>query len=662
MKVFVNYDNRAWRKYKIDFERIARAAATAAHADKSAQISITLTGDAEIHKLNKEYRDIDRPTNVLSFELGDATLLGDIFISLDTVLREAAAQNISVYDHTAHLVVHGVLHLMGYDHINDNDAARMEALEIKILESMGIKNPWADNCECCDDAASGEVLRSVTRGALYVVCGLAAAFGFAPFHWWFMTVLGFAGAYWLTTRTSCDDVPLWRGFVRVLPFGAAYGVAMFWWMLHSIFVVPELTRQFAVWTLPALAGIAIAGAIIFSVPFALLVRTRARCAARPFVFAGLMTALLWLREWAFTGFPWNPIANIAINMPMIANSMSLWGALGLTFVITGLIAAAVELCRVSARATRTTFTVFVILLCMGMAAGYRNILRADRGADTGGIAIRVVQPAQSQSQKMSYSRQDAITKAENNVRNMLQLATVGGMAVDLIVFPETSYPYVVNDAEMPLGALLGVPVIVGATSYSSGDLYNSMVIGDTTGAITGIYSKSHLVPFGEYRPMGIFPAPGNLARGGGAELMSLNLKGRDFVFAPAICYEIIFSDSLVPRGAGLMPDAIINITNDTWFGRTPGTYQHLDMVRRYAIESGLPIVRANYSGISAFISSAGAVTAALPIGVAGSLDGTVWGAHDTPYRTIGRDCWLIIILVFAICGALFVSRMARRER
>ena len=75
------------------------------------------------------------------------------------------------------------------------------------------------------------------------------------------------------------------------------------------------------------------------------------------------------------------------------------------------------------------------------------------------------------------------------------------------------------------------------------------------------------------------PSPAHLAHGGGAELISINVNGGDFVFAPAICYEIIFSDSLVPT-SDLQPHAIINITNDTWFGTTPGTYQHLDMVRR----------------------------------------------------------------------------------
>ncbi len=134
MKVYVNYNDSRWRKYKIDFDKIANAAAVG--VDPDAEVSIVLTNDDEIHKLNREYRKIDRATNVLSFELDDDILLGDIYISLDTVMSEAASEHISVADHTAHMVVHGVLHLMGYDHIRVRDAKKMESREVEILKSL----------------------------------------------------------------------------------------------------------------------------------------------------------------------------------------------------------------------------------------------------------------------------------------------------------------------------------------------------------------------------------------------------------------------------------------------------------------------------------------------------------------------------------------------
>ena len=232
---------------------------------------------------------------------------------------------------------------------------------------------------------------------------------------------------------------------------------------------------------------------------------------------------------------------------------------------------------------------------------------------------------------------------------MFQLAAADGNP-DLVVFPETTYPYTITDGDdMPLGLALKTNVIIGATSFVDGKPYNSLIVSDADGQINNIYSKSHLVPFGEYRPLGFMPAPIDLASGNGAELISINMKNMEFVFAPAVCYEIIFSDSLVPR-TDMKPDAVINITNDTWFGKTPGTYQHLDMVRRYAIESGLPIIRANYSGISAFVLPNGEILSSLPIGQTGILDGTVWGAHDTIYRKIGRDGWMIIILLIGCIG------------
>ena len=144
-----------------------------------------------------------------------------------------------------------------------------------------------------------------------------------------------------------------------------------------------------------------------------------------------------------------------------------------------------------------------------------------------------------------------------------------------------------------------------------------------------------------------------------ANMMLQYINGNDFSFAPAICYEIIFSDSVVPKDTA--PDAIINITNDTWFGRTPGIYQHLDMVRRYAIEAGLPIVRANYSGISAFIKSDGTIASMIPIGRAGYADAVVSGAHETLYRSIGRDGWLIIILAFSCLCVLTMYWVKMRK-
>ena len=669
MKVYVNYNDTRWKKYKIDFEKIVRMALGNSH--KSAEVSITLTNDTEIHALNRQYRGIDKPTNVLSFELGDPILLGDIYISLDTVATQAAAAGISVAEHTAHMVVHGTLHLMGYDHITDDQAAVMEPLEIKIMEKLGYKNPYAGeeeiapcaDAKCCPGTGLVSFLRRMrprpngwVQYVLMGVLGAIAALGFAPFNLWFLAIGAIGAAYWIMVRGGDDNAGTPRLWLRAMPFGATYSLAMFWWTLHSIYVVPELQAQFAIWTIPSLVGIALFGVVVFVWPFVMAVRARVASAARPFVFAGTWTLVLWLREWFCSGFPWNPIANIALPIPVVANSMSLWGALGLTFVILGLVAGAVEMLR---KKSRAPFFVFLVIALCGAGWGIHNIGMSKCDAENASRpVIRIVQPAQSQSTKMQYSsRADRIAQAERNVQNLVALAR-DDATPDLIVFPETTYPFAMIDDDMPLSGVLSRPIVIGATSVTDGNIYNSMIVANSTGTVTDVYHKSHLVPFGEYSPFGIMPSPANLTAGDGARVITMNLDSGEFNFVPAICYEIIFTDSLVPRGATV--DAIVNITNDNWFGATPGTYQHLDMVRRYAIESGLPIVRANYSGISAFVAADGEIISQIDIAATGAMDGVVCGAHKTPYRYIGRDGMLIIILAFAVCGAILFGNKKGR--
>ena len=662
MNVCVDVHDARWNQYKINFKKIACTAAGAVYKD--CEVSIVLVDDAEIHEINKQYRNVDKPTNVLSFELGDDVLLGDIYISFDTVMREAKQSGISFEHHVTHMVVHGVLHLLGHDHITDDEAAIMEMKEIAILKKFGINNPYEDvvcvDGDCCPAArfvAWFDRLKvrknSWVQYALYALFGGIAAFGFAPYYMWPMTVIGIAGAYWLTVR-NVNDAGFWKTLLRVAPFGAMYSVAMFWWTLHSIYVVPEIAAQFAIWTVPGVLGLAMAGVLIFSWPFVAIAKIKTNSVfGRIVMFAAVWALVLWCREWVFTGFPWNPVANIAMQWPVVANSMSLWGALGLTFVLVGLVAGIVEFLR-DRRHWGGVFG-FTGLMLIGMVFGAVNIHWTGIDMDSATPTIRIVQVAQSQERKATHNRAQAIELAKNNVEKLYDLAVAGGQIPDLVVFPETAYPFVVlHDDVISLAQRLSRPIILGANTFNNGGLFNSMVVTDEFGAIQHVYSKSHLVPFGEYSPMGFLPSPANLTAGNGPELMGIG----DFLFVPAVCYEVVFSDSLVPRGTGHL-HAVINITNDNWFGNTPGTYQHLDMVRRYAIEAGLPIVRANYSGVSAFVGADGRIISAIPVGEAGVLDGFVWGAHVTPYRMIGLNGWMIIILIISIVVLVVTDRRSK---
>jgi probable rRNA maturation factor len=108
---------------------------------KLGELSIALVDDADIQALNRDYRHKDKATNVLSFPQ-EGPFLGDIVLALETVQREAAEKSISLEHHVSHLLIHGFLHLQGYDHETDETAREMEALEIAALAALNIDNPY----------------------------------------------------------------------------------------------------------------------------------------------------------------------------------------------------------------------------------------------------------------------------------------------------------------------------------------------------------------------------------------------------------------------------------------------------------------------------------------------------------------------------------------
>lgn len=143
-----------WRALP-EFEDLARRAidvgleASRVRIFDGAEVSVLLSDDAQVHALNAQWRGIDKSTNVLSFpaasaeKLASAPMLGDIVIAFETTEREAAEEGKSLADHAAHLVVHGFLHLLGFDHQTRLEAERMEALETSALATLGVADPYA---------------------------------------------------------------------------------------------------------------------------------------------------------------------------------------------------------------------------------------------------------------------------------------------------------------------------------------------------------------------------------------------------------------------------------------------------------------------------------------------------------------------------------------
>ncbi len=158
MEIEVSVSSDVWLKGPADVEALVQQAATAALAGhdvglmkRAGEVAVTLADDEALQVLNREHRGFDKPTNVLSFPMWDGDdfalqdtdiFLGDVIIAHGVANREARAGGKELSAHLSHLVVHGVLHLLGYDHEDDDDAEIMETLEIEILERLNISNPY----------------------------------------------------------------------------------------------------------------------------------------------------------------------------------------------------------------------------------------------------------------------------------------------------------------------------------------------------------------------------------------------------------------------------------------------------------------------------------------------------------------------------------------
>jgi probable rRNA maturation factor len=135
-------EDDGWRSHRGLHVRLKRAAEAAQLAARlKGDVTILLSGDRKLRALNREFRDKDKPTNVLSFP-GGGGYAGDIAIAYGVTAKEAKDTNKTLIDHASHLVVHGVLHLAGYDHERPKDAKVMEPLEVKILAGLGIADPY----------------------------------------------------------------------------------------------------------------------------------------------------------------------------------------------------------------------------------------------------------------------------------------------------------------------------------------------------------------------------------------------------------------------------------------------------------------------------------------------------------------------------------------
>ena len=248
--------------------------------------------------------------------------------------------------------------------------------------------------------------------------------------------------------------------------------------------------------------------------------------------------------------------------------------------------------------------------------------------------IRLVQPNADQTLKWSPEWAPVFYQRLTELSALPLKPEMGIGFPDAVVWPETAVPFLLEDAGPVLADIAlssGAPTITGIQRSEGAAWFNSLAEFTADARIGAVYDKFHLVPFGEYIPWGdalarfgitAFAAQHGNGYSSGPGPQVLKLEGLP-PFQPMICYEAIFERHLIRAER---PAWILQITNDAWFGTWSGPYQHLAQARLRAMQSGLPVLRAANTGVSAAIDAQGRIRATLPLNQAGVIDARLPGA------------------------------------
>jgi apolipoprotein N-acyltransferase len=514
------------------------------------------------------------------------------------------------------------------------------------------------------------------RIGVALAAGALSDLAMAPFNAWPVLFLTFPAMVWLIDGAS-------GGRLRGVPaaaiagfwFGLGYFVPGLYWIGYA-FLVDAST--FA-WLLPfAVLGLPAYLALFMAFGFALARLIWTRDASRVMALAASLTVSEWLRGQVLTGFPWNAFG-YALGEPLaLAQTASLVGLWGMTFLAVAIFASPAVLIDENARG-RTPWmvpaTALLLLLAMGTFGAVRLSLHPTAMVD--GVRLRIMQPNLEQDAKFNYAAKAAVMQRYLTLSDRASgPRSTGVRDASILIWPESAFPFFLTretDAMAQIADLLPKGTVLITGSVRAPDLppgaritraYNSIYVIDHDGSVVSVYDKLHLVPFGEYLPFQDWMERlgfEQLTRQQGGFIPGSVRRALEVPNAPnalpLICYEAIFPGIGVPHDD--RPGWMVNLTNDGWFGISTGPYQHLQQARLRAIEQGLPLVRAANTGVSAVIDPLGRIVARLGLGLEGVLDSSLPSAiAPTVYAHAGDIPAAIIVAV----GLLIVlsRRLTRR--
>ena len=504
------------------------------------------------------------------------------------------------------------------------------------------------------------------RWLIAFAAGALSALAMAPFNIWPILFLTFPTLVWLIDGAAIGR----RGGVTIAFatgwwFGFGYFVAGLYWIGYAFLVD---ARDFA-WLLPfAVIGLPAVLAIYTGLGTALARLLWTRGATRILALGASLTAMEWLRGHLFTGFPWNTFGYALTSPLALAQSASLIGIWGLTFIAVVVFATPALLIddRGETRWPWLPLAAGVAVLAglggWGAVRLYHNPTRL-----VAKVHLRIMQPNLQEGARFNYADRKQVMQRYIALSDSATGPRAHGIHdVTHLIWPESPFPFFLTrepEALAQIAKLLSpsTVLITGAMRLAEPvdpahpHAFNSIYVINHDGTILDLYDKVHLVPFGEYLPFEhLLERLGlqNLTRqqGGfipGDRRALLKIPGAPPAL-PLICYEIIFPGDVAPPG----PRAgwIVNVTNDGWFGISTGPYQHFEQARVQAIEQGLPLARAANTGISAVVDPLGRVIRSLPLGQEGVLDSPLPQPVPAPlYARVGdAPAFIIVAIAFLV--------------
>nr|WP_255561616.1 apolipoprotein N-acyltransferase [Pseudohoeflea sp. DP4N28-3] len=480
------------------------------------------------------------------------------------------------------------------------------------------------------------------RASLAFVAGALGALALAPVNFFAVMFISLPVLVWLLDGASSEGhgglvMRMRPAFMVGWWFGFGYFIAGLWWLGNALLADAD---QFA-WALPlAVIGLPAVLALFYGAATALARLFWNDGFGRIALFSVSFALLEYARQFLLTGFPWNALGQTIAPVPLMMQTAGLIGLDGLNLLAVFIFAAPALL------VTRRGRTPGLLLAAALFSAhlGYGFYALRDGPSELAGndaLRVRIVQPAVDQAAKWEPADREAIfagllTLTAAPPGDGLEKASAEGPGKpDLIIWPETAVPFLLTSNPEALARiaqtlqagqlLLAGAVRVEDAASTEPRYYNSVYAIDDAGEIVAAADKVHLVPFGEYLPfesvLGWFGLRTIAESFGGFSAAPnrqfLTLPG-DRRALPLICYEAIFpAQAEIEGNSG---DMLINVTNDGWFGATPGPYQHLQQARLRAVEVGRPMLRAANSGISSIIDARGRLLGVLPLGQRGNLD------------------------------------------